>query len=353
MATGTLANVSPTLSSLVTSDCRLSMTSRLALQLGDVAGVGADLRTALVAHTSWDVAVVPTSQLGASQGGWARQALLPIRPGLTAWNLRQTVRRVQPALTHLHGARWAPMIERIPGTPLVVHAHGTDVRGRGASRTGRVVSKALERADLVIAATPDLIEHLPSGARFLPNPVDTETFAPPATRDPEAKVVLVFSRLSAIKGAQRMVEAIPLIKERSGARVVGFAGGEFTDAAVAAGLEPLPATDRAGIVKLLHQASVVIGQQRLGALGRSETEAMSCGCPVVTDLPSKGNLSIEAGAPVAKSSTAAELADSTVALLASAAERTRLGDAGRRYVEEHHRFETVATTLASWYDEVR
>ncbi len=336
------------------------MNRPLALQLGDVAGVGADLRRGLEASTHWHVMEVPTSQVALDRK-LMRLARLPERTVGTLVRVAAMSRRVKPNLIHLHGARWAPFVLPTSSAPLVVHAHGTDVRGQSETRTGQVVYKTLERAALVIASTPDTLVDLPDHARFLPNPVDIETFTPGPDLDPTGEgagsdesqqTIVVFSRLSDVKGAARIVDAVARIKAVSDARIVGFSGGEFTEDAVRAGVEMLEPLDRAGIVKLLRSADVVIGQQRLRALGRSECEAMACGRPVVTDIRPDDHRGVEADAPVAPSSSASELAHSVLTLLEDPARRHELGVAGRRYVEERHALPQIASTLASWYDEV-
>jgi len=55
--------------------------------------------------------------------------------------------------------------------PIVMHYHGTDIRGRWDERR-----KYWSMADAVLVSTPDLLNGAPEGVVLLPNPVDTSLF---------------------------------------------------------------------------------------------------------------------------------------------------------------------------------
>ncbi len=93
---------------------------------------------------------------------------------------RTTIRFVLKGLTydiiHVHSAyRFVKYYKRVfPHKNVVMHFHGEDVRLAGWA----ALEKILERADLALVSTPDMLEDAPKSVRWLPNPIDTEHFKP-------------------------------------------------------------------------------------------------------------------------------------------------------------------------------
>lgn len=88
-------------------------------------------------------------------------------------------------VVHVHSLdRVVPWIKRIYGKPVVMHYHGTDIGGRWAEKRPR-----WSRADFVAVSTPNLLEGAPTGAAYVPNPIDTDIFRPlPGVREPNSAV---------------------------------------------------------------------------------------------------------------------------------------------------------------------
>ncbi|HEX5414448.1 MAG TPA: glycosyltransferase family 4 protein [Chloroflexota bacterium] len=80
-------------------------------------------------------------------------------------------------------------------------------------------------------------------------------------------------------------------------------------------------------------------------------EAMAMGRSVVCTREGLEGLQAKAGRDLLMGETAAEFAEHVCQLLDDPALRDRVGQAGRRYVETHHRWETVASHLANLYQE--
>jgi hypothetical protein len=59
------------------------------------------------------------------------------------------------------------------GFRVVLHYHGTDIRGRWADR-----KKHWDWADAILVSTRNLLLGAPANARYQPNPIDTEIFHP-------------------------------------------------------------------------------------------------------------------------------------------------------------------------------
>lgn len=328
------------------------------VQVGDIAGVATQLTAALEAHTDWRSVPVGVAELR-RHGRVARMLDWPARALSTRRAVREATARVRPDVVHLHWARYAPFLD-LGGVPLVVHVHGSDVRGQRATLAGRLVDRALRRAAAVVVSTPDLLSETPPGAMWLPNPVDVERFAitnPPVPRQlresdaSDRPVVLMFARLVDVKGADRLLAAAEEIRRRRpDIRAVGFAGGPYETQARAAGLELVAAVDRDDVPGLLRSVDVVIGQQRLGALGLSELEAMAAGRPVIVSL--RRDLYPEA-VPVENPVEPVDIAAAAIALIDDPQRRAALGAQGRDWVVAHHAPAAVAGALAEVYEGVR
>jgi len=84
-----------------------------------------------------------------------------------------------------------------PTKPLVMHYHGTDIRGRWQGRR-----RCWEKTNAVLVSTLNLLEGAPKGVIYLPNPIDTEVFYPSSRgADPN-------SALSFAHGAEDVAERL-------------------------------------------------------------------------------------------------------------------------------------------------
>lgn len=326
------------------------MKPRSVLQVGDIAGVAATLAHGLRQYTAWsvdEVALPPPT----ADGKFAKALEIPKR-GLDARRLvRSAVKAQQPSLLHVHWARYAPFIGAQP-CPTIIHAHGSDVRGRAGSVSGRVVLRALGRARAVLVSTPDLLDDVGPNATYLPNPIDTNVFAPADTAKlaptNERPTVFVFSQLIEVKGAKTLLAAARLMKAQApDLRIIALSGGTYDNEARDCGIEMLPRQTRVQLAALLAQVDVVVGQLILGSLGLSELEAMACAKPVVAYV--REGLYVR-DVPVVSARTAEQVAQECASLIADAACARTLGQRARDYVLETHDTEVVVAQLASIYE---
>jgi glycosyltransferase involved in cell wall biosynthesis len=81
-------------------------------------------------------------------------------------------------------------------------------------------------------------------------------------------------------------------------------------------------------------------------------ESMACGTPVVATSLAVSALSVQPGKDLLVSDHPQGLADQILALLENQQDQKTVGMAGRRYVEENHRWETIAMRLEGIYREV-
>jgi glycosyltransferase involved in cell wall biosynthesis len=325
-------------------------TSGTVLLVGDIAGVAATQSAVLTAHSTWTpIAAGVAGRRRSSK--MAQIADLPLRAVATRRTVRDAVHQWHPDVVHLHWARYAPFVDTA-GCPLVVHLHGSDVRGRGRSLSGRFVHRALRRADAVLASTPDLIADVPE-ARYVPNPIDLEVFTPDGEFDPspptDVPTVLLFARLDPVKGAAALVEiGAELRRRRSGIRVIGVAGGRLDAEATAVGVDLASPRGPQAVAALIRSAQVVVGQQHLGALGLSELEAMACARPIVA--PVRGDLYGD-DLPVVRASGPTAVVEACLGLIDDEDRRHATGAAGRVYVVDRHSPALVAAELAAVYSE--
>lgn len=325
------------------------MSGKRVIQIGDIAGNAAQLTRALTLHTDWSVENIPAAEFGAAHGGVVGAMAVPLRIVDLATLISGRVRGSGASIAHIHWARYAPFV--FSGSiPMVVHAHGSDVRDRVRSPAAKTVTRSLERASAVIVSTPDLLEHVPAGAIHLPSPIDGEFWSDEAddsTGDGEP-TILIHARLTPVKGAEALLAvADRILQARPEAKVLAFGGTGLDEEAQSTGIEILPFGDASAVRNVLRRSDVVIGQHRLHAVGLSELEAMACKKPVV--MPLDRSL-YDPDIPVATTSSIDETAEECLTLLDDPARRRSIGAASRRYVMERHDLPVVARSLASIYE---
>ena len=304
------------------------------LQVGDVAGVALTLTEGLREHTDWSVRQIDLPQ--PTGGGKIHRTLEVPSRGIRARRaIRAAVVQRTPSVVHVHWARFA---------------HGSDVRGRSNTIAGRIVRRSLSRADAVLVSTPDLIDEVGVACQYLPNPIDTRRFAPSTegSRRNSRSTVLLFSQLIDIKGAATLLASARLILAgRGDVRVIALSGGTHDAEAAEAGVQMISRQTKSQLADLLAKVDVVVGQMRLGSLGLSELEAMSCGRPVVTFL--RPGL-YPRDVPVISAGSAEEVAHECLWLLADEQSSTMIGSRARSYILEHHESGVVARRLARIYE---
>ncbi len=333
----------------------MSDVRRLVVQVGDIARVAEVLSVAMQRHTDWAVANLDVSKLGLGRSSLAAALTKPIRVADMATRVSRSARVRRPDVIHAHWALYASSIvaRRIP---LVVHAHGSDVRGWKAGwNTGleaRVVRRTFGKAAAVIVSTPDLLADVPPGARYVPNPIDCDFWTPgsPAERENRNPTVMLHARLTRVKGAADLLYIARSLKsERPGLRIVALGGTDLDQSAVDTGVDVLPLGTGVDVREALRCADVVIGQQLLRTVGLSELEALACGKPVVMPL----DVSLYGDdLPIADAGDADGVVASCLELLDDPSRRRDLGLAGRDYVAAVHGLERFASLIAAVYEDI-
>jgi glycosyltransferase involved in cell wall biosynthesis len=74
-------------------------------------------------------------------------------------------------LIHVHSFdKCVPTLAYL-GKPILLHYHGSDIRGRWEDKRGK-----WKHANRIVVSTPDLLMGAPPKTEYLPNPIDTEVF---------------------------------------------------------------------------------------------------------------------------------------------------------------------------------
>ncbi len=328
----------------------------------------ATIGTMRVAHVN-DIAFVGSAMVAALRDGGIDARLIdPPRPGRRIgypWRLATLPLRALALggavlktrwgdydVVHVHYARFG-FLGAMSGRPYVVECHGTDIRGIAPrSAWGREVGPFLRRAAAVLYATPDLapwVQAFRPDAVFVPNPIDIRA-ASGADVEPD-RDVLVGVRLDEGKGASRIAQLLEmLVAARPSTTVTVVAHGPaLSTVARAAGRDVtiLPPVAHADMPGLLRRHRIVFGQQRLGALGNYELEALAVGVPVVTHYRHWDAYPIDP--PVVDDRSASRVTPRVLALLEDDVARAALGQQGRGWVARYHAPSTIARGLIEMY----
>lgn len=226
----------------------------------------------------------PARSLPARLLAGAERASRPLRARAAGERLRRAAAPYD--LLHVHGghkaanARWARR-------PLAVHLHGSDIRlMQYAPATARSVRLGVLAADLVVYATPDLLEHaarIRPDVHYLPVPISLSDLpAPPPAQEREG--VLFVSRWDGAKGGERMLEVARLLRERAPEIPVrGIDWGEGAASAAQVGVELIPRQEHASFLRTVAQARVAVAQAN-AMIGTSELEALALDLPLIGEF---------------------------------------------------------------------
>ena len=282
---------------------------------------GGGVRTYLAEKARWlaprhdvqHVIVVPSNRTAVVQWERSRAYLVrgpavPASPGyhflVAARSLAAIVRREQPDVIEVGSPYFAPWLARraARGTPArlvaFVHENPRLYAGRAAGLVARYLRAAHSGFDLAVAAGADNLVGLgvPRTA-VVPLGVDTDLFHP-ARRDPawkqeigapaEQPVALYVGRLSAEKGLNLIVEALPALHAVTRVRLVLIGEGHLRRRLERAArrrpemLTVLPfEPDRALLARAYASADLFVAPCPFETFGLAALEAMASGLPVV------------------------------------------------------------------------
>lgn len=316
--------------------------NRPVIHVGDTAGVPQQLCSGL-ANLGWDAQSRVISL--------PRGPMTAVKKALSLKSRWTQARRIRAeadatdAILHVHYATSGILFRG--HHPLVVHAHGTDVRAaQGLSR--RVLNGIFERSDVILAATQDLLPYLPDRAQYLPNPVDTEFFQCELQVHDDAHDVFIFAALNTIKGGPELLETVAAIQKiRPETTFTAVETGDLVPEFRELGVKFVPYLPPLALRDLIHGHRIVLGQRKLGIPGTSELQALACGRPVL--MPLGDHDWVGAKPTVVHDNAPVEAAEHAVALLEDATSWQEQAVLGATWVREHHATASVAQRLDTIY----
>jgi glycosyltransferase involved in cell wall biosynthesis len=221
---------------------------------------------------------------------------------------RHLTKRVATAYTRAHGvhdllhAHGAPGAEcarwwhQQTGAPFLVTMHSTELYGEGADEAAQKLAPVLADAAALVAVSPGYADHLTRLTqrpfRFLPNPVDTDFFRPPASPRPEG-TPFVFASVADLNRRKNHALLIDAFAAWFGGDmgyrlVIGGSGPERptlerqVDALGLKGQVTFAGQlDRRGVRDLLQASDAFVLPSQLETFGVVLVEALACGIPVV------------------------------------------------------------------------
>lgn len=238
-------------------------------------------------------------------------------------------------------------------SPVILHYHGSVTSEiRGTRHTLR--SYLLRRnCRIVLCSTPNIlanVEHLPQRKIFLPNPVDTSAFRPGICTQDNPNTVLCWVKLEKGKGIETIIETARQLPHFEFHFPNVSLTGEQTHylGKKVPNIRFIPSVPHTEAAKLICRYPIVLGQFKLGTLGVSELEAMSCGKPLVGYWNEDYNAHYGEPCPILSSSDPEEISQ----LVEDHASDSTLGMNCRRWVEKYHSVDAVAGRLVDIYREV-
>ncbi len=214
------------------------------------------------------------------------------------------------------------------GKDVVVHHHGSDIRGTGEPFFHDVF------ADELLVSTPDLLNWSPD-ATWVPNPVDIDSipFVGATDDGPPYRIVHAPSDREK-KGTEHVIEAVENVSGR---------GYEVE-------LEIVEETPRDEALEIYKSADVIVDQVKLGWYGVFSVEGMALGKPVCVYIDEELQSHISESPLV--NATPETLADRLERLLEDDAHRERIGEDGRRFAEDVHGQTAVAEQMVELYENI-
>ncbi|MFA5844974.1 MAG: glycosyltransferase [Coriobacteriia bacterium] len=307
-------------------------------------------------------------------------ASTPVALGMPAAIRRQAAGAEPADLLHLHSPYpWGETSWQMAraGLPTVLSYHSDIVRQKALLAVyGPLLRRLLDRVDLIIAASPDMVEHseflapVASKCRVVPYGIDVGSFATPEVLERAARlrddrrrpVVLFAGRLVYYKGVDILVRAMADVD----ADLVLLGRGPL-ESELRAAAERLGIADRVtflppqpdGELRAWYAAADVLclpSVARSEAFGIVQIEAHAAGTPVVsTALPTGvpfANKDGETGIVVPVGDAGA-LAEALRAIVGDAGLRERLGRGAQARAREMFGTERMVEGVLSVYREAR
>jgi glycosyltransferase involved in cell wall biosynthesis len=237
------------------------------------------------------------------------------------------------------------------------------------SRTGSYEGRLVNQFERVLVTSRNdrdaLMNLAPAGTaqnqiRVLPNGVDSDYFLPPnGSVEKEPATLVISGKMSYHANVTMSMnfvnETLPIIWSRRPDVKLVLVGKDPTQELMDLGKNPaIRVTGTVDDIRpYLHQATVAVTPITYGAgIQNKVLEAMACGLPVVSSPQAVSALQVKPGEDLIVARDPEEFATAVISLLDDPGLRSRLGKAGRRYVEQDHLWVKIAAQLEEVYNEV-
>jgi polysaccharide biosynthesis protein PslH len=199
-----------------------------------------------------------------------------------------------------------------------------------------------------------------AGLHVVPNGTDLDYFTPDASAVRDARTLVVSGKMSYHANIHMTLflvhEVLPLVwREEPEARLL-VVGKEPPEMLRALGSDPrIQITGTvADIRPYLRQAAIAVAPVRYGAgIQNKVLEAMGCATPVVCSPTAVSALQARQEQDLLVADRADDFARQILRLFRDARLRDQIGQAGRKYVEDHHRWETIVAQFERLYADLQ
>jgi len=219
-----------------------------------------------------------------------------------------------------------------------------------------LVTSPTDRDALISLAPPN--ETVPD-ITVLPNGVDLDYFMPDRTVSREPATLVISGKMSYhanISMVMYLVQSImPIIWSRRPDVQLCIVGKDPSSEIQAFANKPgITVTGTVNDIRpFLQKATIAVAPLTYGAgIQNKVLESLACATPLISTPQAVSALKVQPGREVLVANEPGEFAGLVLYLLDNPHYQQRLGEAGRQYVEQNHRWSTITRQLEGVYDEV-
>lgn len=234
----------------------------------------------------------------------------------------------------------------------IIHCHGSDLREK--NRLKKITHASLNLSKRILYSTPDLIDHIPKKHHhksfFAPNVIDTEIFKSLPQKNQVKKKYRIFciSKLDKTKGNSETEKALKeLFKNPKIEKISIFNFGNSKEKNITKiknkKLNKINKISHDKMSDLINDHDIIIGQNKIGAIGMSELESMSCGKPTLAYF--KYHLFYSEDPPIIQTKNSQQIISEINNLIENPKKISIIGKASREWVIKNHSYKQLSKAL--------
>lgn len=264
--------------------------------------------------------------------------------------VRKKIKKEKPDILHIHYTTSGVFFLDFKGK-VICHAHGSDVRIKKHDYFRRVLNYLIfKKSFMIIYATPDLSQYFEvykEKTMYLPNPIDTKIYTCNKNTS-TSKKILLFSMPTTIKGIELSSKALKYIaKKHPDIEIDVFDTPKSREIFEDSNISYISIVKQEDIPSLICNYDIIVGQFKIGSLGMSELQAMSCSKPVICNAYLNESYS---GSPHLQASSQQEIIDHIEILITKSHEdKQLLGGKNRAWIIENHEVSKICKKLIEVY----